>query len=65
MIKYIIIISIVVAAALSALLLLDTQSLNHIQLPTSSTSIHTYPDYVTEGCHPALSPNRTYYEICP
>jgi hypothetical protein len=49
-----------------ATLILDSSntSLNNI-LPSASTSIDTYPDYVTKGCHPALSPNMTYYEICP
>ncbi len=41
----------------------DNSSYN-TELPTSSTSFDQRQTWVDEGCHPALSTNGTFYQVC-
>ena len=43
----------------------SNSSQDRLFLPTASTKVNTYPDYVTEDCHPDLTPEREYYDQCP
>jgi hypothetical protein len=33
-------------------------------LGNQPTSLSEYPSWVDEGCHPAMSWNGTYYQVC-
>tara|TARA_B100000029_G_scaffold483607_1_gene534941 strand:+ start:358 stop:549 length:192 start_codon:yes stop_codon:yes gene_type:complete len=60
--KKLIILSVIVIIALA----ITAEEIITVQ-PTipQVTQSYTHPTYVTEGCHPALTQNMTYYEICP
>ncbi len=63
--KFIIAIMCVVAGVgVTALVAGDSDTKIFLPSNEPTRDISVYPDYVTKGCHPAVAPNGTYYEVC-